>query len=78
MCMGKLFRISDDFSSEATESYLLKFLAHLSTKCSWSVNVRRASSVMHLAASTIVLKAYSSYAPGPFDSILGRKHWGDL
>ena len=30
------------------------------------------------AASTIALKAYSSYTPGPIDSILGRKHRGDL
>ena len=37
----------------------------------WSVNVRR-------AASTIALKAYSSYTPGPIDLILGRKHQGDL
>ena len=35
ICMGKLLRISDDFSSEATEPNLLKFLAHLSRKCSW-------------------------------------------
>ena len=37
----------------------------------WSVNVCR-------AASIIALKAYSSYTPGPIDSILGRKHRGDL
>ena len=30
------------------------------------------------AASTIALKVYSSYIPGPIDSILGRKHQGDL
>ena len=35
------------------------------------------SSFVHLAASTIALKAYSSYTPGPIDLILGRKHWGD-
>ena len=35
-------------------------------------------SVVHYAASTIALKAYSSYTPGPIDSILGRKHRGDL
>ena len=35
-------------------------------------------SVVHLAASTIALKANSSYIPVPFDSILGRKHRGDL
>ena len=33
-------------------------------------------SVLHLVASTIALKAYS-YNPGPIDSKLGRKHWGD-
>ena len=31
-----------------------------------------------VAASTIALKAYSSYTTGPIDSILGRKHRGDL
>ena len=76
ICIGKLFRISDNFSSEATEPNLLKFLAHLNTK--WSVNVRRASFVVRSAASTIVLKAYSSYARGPIESILSRKHRGDL
>ena len=35
-------------------------------------------SVVRHAASTIALKAYSSYTPGPIDSILGKKHWGDL
>ena len=35
-------------------------------------------SVVLCAASTIALKAYSSYIPGPIDSILGRKHRGDL
>ena len=35
-------------------------------------------SVVNRAASTIALKAYSSYTPGPIDSILGRKHWGDM
>ena len=29
-------------------------------------------------AATIALKAYSSYTTGPIDSILGRKHRGDL
>ena len=40
--------------------------------------VRRPSCVVRHAASTIALKAYSSYTPGPMDSILGRKHQGDL
>ena len=35
-------------------------------------------SVVRRAASTIALKAYSSYTPGPIDLIIGRKHWGDL
>ena len=35
-------------------------------------------SVVRRAASTIALKAYSSYTPGPIDSILGSKHWGDM
>ena len=44
----------------------------------WSVNVRRPSWVVLPAASTIALKAYSSYTPGPVDLLLGRNHWGDL
>ena len=36
------------------------------------------SCVMRRALSTIALKAYSSYTPGPIDLILGRKHRGDL
>ena len=35
-------------------------------------------SVIRCAASTFALKAYYSYTPGPIDSILGMKHWGDL
>ena len=35
-------------------------------------------SVVRHAASTIALKAYSSYTPGPLDSIFGGKHQGDL
>ena len=47
--------------------------------CGQSMSVvRRASSVVRRAASTIALKAYYSYPPGPIDSILGRKHQGDL
>ena len=47
--------------------------------CGQSMSVvRRASSVALRAASTIALKDYSSYVPGPFDSKLGRKHRGDL
>ena len=42
------------------------------TYCSQSV------SIVRCVASTIALKAYSSYTPGPIDSILGRKHRGDL
>ena len=66
--MGKLLRISDDFTSEANEPNLLNFLAG---ELLWPVNVRRPS-------STIALKAYSSFVPGPIDSILGRKYRGDL
>ena len=74
ICMGKLFRISDDFSSEATEPNLLKFLAHQEhlSYCGQTV------SVVRRAASIILLKAYSSYAPGPIDLVLGKKHRGDL
>ena len=80
ICMGKLLRISDDFSSEATERNFLKYFAHLSMKCSWRAIVvsQCPSSVMGRAASTIALNAYSSFAPGPIDLILGRKHRGDL
>ena len=35
-------------------------------------------SIVRHVASTIALKAYFSYTPGPIDSILGRKHWDDL
>ena len=35
-------------------------------------------SVVPPAASTIALKAYSSYTPGSIESILGTKHQGDL
>ena len=47
--------------------------------CGQSMSVvRRPSSVVRRAASTIALKAYSSYTPGPINLILGRKHRGDL
>ena len=47
--------------------------------CGQSMSVvHRASSVVRRAASTIALKAYSSYTPGPIDLIRGRKHRGDL
>ena len=36
----------------------------------------RSLSVVRRAESTIALKAYSSYTPGPVDSKLGRKHRG--
>ena len=35
-------------------------------------------SVVRRAASVIALKAYSPYTPGPIDSILDRKHRGNL
>ena len=40
--------------------------------------VRHASSVVRRAASTIDLKAYSSYVPWSIDSKLDRKYRGDL
>ena len=47
--------------------------------CGQSMSVvRRPSCVVRRASSTIALKAYSSYTPGPIDLILGRKHRGDL
>ena len=47
--------------------------------CGQSMSVvRRPSCVVRRAASTIALKAYSSYTPGPIDLILARKHRGDL
>ena len=46
-------------------------------RCALSV-VRRLSCVVSCAASTIALKAYSSYHPGPIESLLGRKGRGDL
>ena len=56
-----------------------KFLAHLSMKCSWwAIVVSQCPSSMRHVVLTIALKAYSSYTPGPVDSILGRKHQGDL
>ena len=50
---------------------VLGFLAHLMVSyCGQSM------SVVHHAASTIALKAYSSYTSRPIDSIPGRKHRG--
>ena len=47
--------------------------------CGQSMSVVHCISfVVRLAMSTIALKAYTSYTPGPIDSIHGRKHWGDL
>ena len=45
------------------------FLAHLSTKCSWWAIVvsQCPSCVVHRPSSTIALRAYSSYNPGPID-----------
>ena len=43
--------------------------------CGQSMSVvRRPSCIVRRAASTIALKAYPSYTPGPIDSILDRKH----
>ena len=50
---------------------VLGFLAHLMVSyCGQSM------AVVHHAASTIALKAYSSYTSKPIDSIPGRKHRG--
>ena len=47
--------------------------------CGQSISVMgHVLSVIHRTASTIAIKAYSFYAPGPIDLILGRKHLGDL
>ena len=46
--------------------------------CGQSVSILRHASVVPHAASTIALKAYSSYTPRPINLILGRKHRGDL
>ena len=47
--------------------------------CGQSISVVcRGSCVVRRAASTIALKAYSFNAPGPTDSLLGRKHPGDV
>ena len=66
------------FSSEL--SPILELLAHIHAhgELLWSVNVRCPSCAVRRAASTIALKAYSSYTPGPIDLILSRKHQGDL
>ena len=45
--------------------------------CGQSMSVVRRSSCV-VCVSTIALKAYSSYIPGPIDPILDRKHRGDL
>ena len=47
--------------------------------CGQSMSVVHcASYVVRRVASTIDLKAYSSYTPGPIDLVLGRKHRGDF
>ena len=51
----------------------LVFLAHRTIVVS-----QCPSCIVGCAASTIAFKVYSSYTPGPIDSILGRKHQGDL
>ena len=65
-------RIMPLFSSPEHEVLMVSY-------CGQSMSVvHRALSVVCRAASTIALKAYSSYTPWPIDSILGRKHWADL
>ena len=72
---GESFKISHHllfFSSPEHEVLMVSY-------CGQSMSVVcRASSVVRRAASTIALKAYSSYTPGPIDLILGRKQRGDL
>ena len=55
-------------------SWLLCFLAYLSTKCSWWAIVvsQCPSCVVRRAASTIALKAYFSYTPRPMTRYLVR------
>ena len=57
--------ICDIFSSPEHELLMMSY-------CGQSITIVRR------AASTVALKAYSSYTPGPIDLILGSKHWGDL
>ena len=66
------FGILGLFSSPEHEVLMVSY-------CGQSMSVvRRPSCVVRRAASTIALKAYFSYTPGPIDLILGRKHRGDL
>ena len=81
--MGKLLRIwrllwsiwakfAQIFSSPEHEVLMLSYCGQ-----SMSVVHHGSCGVRH-AAWTIALKAYSSYTPGLIDSILGRKHQGDM
>ena len=66
------FQTESVFSSPEHKVLMVSF-------CGQSMSVvHRSLSVVRRAASTIALKAYSSYTPGPIDLILGRKHRGDL
>ena len=57
-------------------AFLLTWARSAHGELLWSVSVRRPSCVVRRQA--IALKAYSSYTPGPIDSILGRKHQSDF
>ena len=79
----KPFLVSSSFfSSTSTTSSVFSSPEHevlMVSYCGQSMSVVHCPScVVHRAASTIALKAYSSYTPGPIDLILGRKHQGDL
>ena len=67
-----IFSLLSFFSSPEHEVLMVSY-------CGQSMSVvHRGSCVVRRASSTIDLKAYSSYIPGPINSILGRKHRGDL
>ena len=57
---------------------VLSLLAHHEHKVLMVSYCGQSMSIVRRAASTIALKDYSSYTPEPIDSILGRKHEGDL
>ena len=71
-CICLIMKFSSFISSPEHEVLMVSYFGQ-----SMSV-VRRPSCVVRRAASTIALKAYSSYTPGPINLILGRKHRGDL
>ena len=74
--VGTQLKYSSRFDRRTLNSQIGRlFLLHevlMVSYCSQSM------SIVHCAVSTIALKAYSSYTPGPIDLILGMKHQGDL